>query len=102
MNWLIRNLFSLLDSRFIKSISRYLISGIIGAILYAVGVLPEWLQGIPAVVDAFTRLADFLTIHQETLAEIIATFLGGVLLAWSALKNKANAHAEKLTGVKVK
>lgn len=102
MTWLFEKLFSLFDSRFIKSISRYLIAGAIGALFWAAGVLPEWASAIPQFKEAFEGLAGFLELHQETLAEIIATFLTGILALWSYFKNKANQEVEKLTGRKTK
>jgi hypothetical protein len=74
----------LFASRYIKSAVRYVIAIAIGALAG---------QEIPGLAD----LAEFLKEHSETLANIIALILTGVLGSWSVAKNRENS---KIDGTK--
>lgn len=95
MSWILKKLFQLFDNRFIKSASRYAIAALIGALITLATKVP-WLEG------NVLELANFLKLHEATLAEILAGFLTTLLALWSVLKNKANAQVQKAARVKIK
>ena len=78
-------------SRYMKSLIRYAIAALIGGLLMGAGV-----PGMP-------ELAAFLELHTETLTEILALILSGLLATWSVAKNRINAKIDKkIIGAKVR
>ena len=88
INWLQR----IITSRFLKTAIRYQIAILIGVL----GTQLPW----PAPVvelGAYLQaaLAEWLSVNQEQLVELLAGALSAILIGWSVQKNRANAKVEK-------
>lgn len=66
-------------NRYTKSATRYVLMLLVGALVGS---------DIPGVKE----VAEFLTTHADTLVELVAAVITGLVATWSAVKNRANAR----------